>query len=155
LIRRFAEGDREVLADITALAFDGVSIDQNIERIFGPIAGTGWQWRKKSQIENDIAANPDGILVYEEDGRVLGYITTRVDMRTRIGWIPNMAVHPARQGRGIGKQLLQAALAYLRQRGMEYARIETLEQNTVGLRFYPSMGFKEVARQIHYIKRLE
>ncbi len=35
--------------------------------------------------------------------------------------------------------------------GMEYARIETLEQNAVGQHFYPKLGFKEVSRQILYM----
>ena len=33
-------------------------------------------------------------------------------------------------------------------------RIETLAHNAVGQHFYPSMGFEEVARQIHYVKPL-
>ena len=43
------------------------------------------------------------------------------------------------------------AMEYFKAEGMEYVRIETLDQNPVGQRFYPSYGFKEVARQIHYI----
>ena len=45
-------------------------------------------------------------------------------------------------------------LAYLRGQGMEAAKIETLAQNAVGSQFYPSVGFREVARQIHYLMRL-
>ena len=37
---------------------------------------------------------------------------------------------------------------------MLYARIETLEQNTRCLAFYPSMGFQEIGRQVHYIMPL-
>ena len=49
---------------------------------------------------------------------------------------------------------MQAALDYLRASGMRYAKIETLEQNRKGQAFYPSVGFQEVARQIHYLMRL-
>jgi hypothetical protein len=35
------------------------------------------------------------------------------------------------------------------------AKIETLDQNPVGQALYPSLGFKEVARQIHYAMRLD
>ena len=33
---------------------------------------------------------------------------------------------------------------------MTVAKIETLEQNPIGRHLYPSVGFIEVARQIHY-----
>jgi hypothetical protein len=33
---------------------------------------------------------------------------------------------------------------------MKLAKIETLMQNDIGSSFYPSVGFEEVARQIHY-----
>ena len=48
----------------------------------------------------------------------------------------------------------EAALAYLRARGMTCVRIETLEQNTRCTTFYPSLGFQDIAHQIHYIKQL-
>ncbi|MBI2505616.1 MAG: hypothetical protein HYW07_20580, partial [Candidatus Latescibacteria bacterium] len=46
------------------------------------------------------------------------------------------------------------ALDYLHRQGMEAVKIETLAQNAIGSLFYPSMGFREVARQIHYLMRL-
>ena len=85
---------------------------------------------------------------------IAGYITTRINRSTQIGGIPNLAVLPQFQRRGIGRQLIEKALEYLRAEGMLYARIETLEQNPVGTSFYPAMGFTEIARQIHYIQPL-
>lgn len=154
MIRPFRESDRQALKDITAICFDGVSIDQNIEKQFGMIAGRTWQWRKVRHIDADADANPSGIFVAEENGSVIGYITTRLDHDSKIGWIPNMAVLPGYQGRGMGKQLMQTALDYLRVSGMEYAKIETLDQNAIGSTFYPKTGFVEIARQIHYVMPL-
>ena len=155
MIRTFRPTDREALLAITALAFDGVSIDQNIEARYGLIQGVAWQQRKARHIEADIQANPNGIFVFESEGRVVGYITCRVELRAGIGAIPNLAVHPDHQGRGIGKQLIEAALAYLKSLGLKFARIETLEQNRRGAGFYPRMGFREIAWQIHYIRPLD
>ena len=153
-IRRFREEDRERLKEITREAFDGVSIDQNIERLFGVIAGMRWYERKWRDIDADCDANPEGVFVAEADGEVVGYITTRIDRQTRIGRIMNFAVSPRHQRKGIGSKLLERALEYLREEGMEFVRIETLEQNEVCKRFYPKLGFREVARQIHYIMPL-
>ncbi|MBM4032872.1 MAG: GNAT family N-acetyltransferase [Planctomycetes bacterium] len=155
MIRPFRPSDRETLIQITTLAFDGVSIDQNIESLYGVVGGVGWQPRKASHIEADIQANPSGIFVFEHHGAILGFITCRPDRRTRIGAIPNLAVHPDHQGKGVGKQLIQAALNYLRAHGMHLVRIETLEQNRRCVALYPKMGFREVARQIHYVRPLD
>lgn len=155
MIRPFRPDDLERLKEITAVCFEGVSIDRNIEERFGLVGGRDWRFRKLRHIDADVAgASRRGVFVFEEAGQVVGYISTRLDAATRIGHIPNMAVQPARQGRGIGRRLMDHALAFLRAEGMEAVRIETLEQNPIGSRFYPEMGFHEVARQIHYLMRL-
>jgi len=154
-IRPFAEADRGILKKITAVCYDGVSIDQNIEKLFGLLAGKGWTYRKQRQLEEDISAHPDGIFIAEIDNSVVGYISTRVDHETNIGRIMNFAVLPAQQKKGIGKVLMDRAMTHLKSEGMEYVRIETLEQNAAGRHFYPRLGFREVARQIHYIRRTD
>ena len=155
MIRPYRADDFGTLLTITKLAFDGVSIDQNIERLCGVIGGVGWEERKGSHFEADVAAHPAGILVCELDGEVVGYISCRFHRRTRIGSIPNLAVHPDHQGKGVGRQLVAAAFDYLRGVGMQYVRIETLEQNERCCAWYPALGFREVARQIHYIRPLD
>jgi len=155
MIRKYRESDRDSLMEITITCFPKVSIDRNIEDRFGTVGGKDWTWRKKRQIEADIEACPEGILVAEMDGNVVGYITCRLDAASKVGHISNMAVLPTYQGRGLGKQLMQAALDHFRKEGMKLARIETLEQNEVGSSFYPKAGFVEVARQIHYAMPLK
>lgn len=154
IIRRYEEADREPIKAITAMCFAGVSIDYGIETKYGLIGGKDWRWRKARQIDDDIAADAEGIFVAVENGAVVGYVTSRVDHDSKIGWIPNLAVLPEYQQHGLGKALIEAALAYMTGAGMLYARIETLAHNAVGQHFYPSMGFEEVARQIHYIMPL-
>jgi ribosomal protein S18 acetylase RimI-like enzyme len=150
-IRRFRPSDLETLKTITAICFDGVCVDQNIEQLYGLIHGRDWRFRKKRHIDDDAEINAAGIIVAEVDGQIVGYVSTRVDPASRIGGIPNFAVLPAFQQRGIGRRLLEEAVAYLAAEGMTYARIETLDQNDIGAHFYPDFGFQEVARQIHYI----
>ncbi|HIE44061.1 MAG TPA: GNAT family N-acetyltransferase [Candidatus Omnitrophica bacterium] len=153
-IRRYRHSDRDALMEITIKAFDGVSIDQNIEKKFGIIGNLPWQEKKKRHIEQDIRSNPGGIWIAELEGEVVGYITTQLDYRIRIGYIPNLAVKKGFRGKGIGKKLFSTAFNYLKKCGMEYVRIETLEQNIVASKFYPKKGFEEIGRQIHYIRPL-
>lgn len=154
MIRNYKPSDLQTLRQITAICFEKVSIDKNIEDRFGRIGDMDWKERKMSHIDDDTEVNPDGVFVAEVDGEIAGYITTRINHATRIGGIPNLAVLPQFQRRGIGRQLIEKALAYLQSEGMLYARIETLEQNPIGASFYPTMGFTEIARQIHYIQPL-
>lgn len=46
------------------------------------------------------------------------------------------------------------ALDYFRREGMGFAMIETMDNNPVGQHLYPSCGFVETCRQIHFAKRL-
>ena len=155
MIRTYCLTDLARIKEITAICFEGVSIDRNIEEAFGVLGGKDWRWRKLRHLDADTAeANAMGVFVYEEGEQLVGYITCRLDAESKIGWIPNMAVIPEYQGRGIGRQLMDYAFGYFRDAGMEVAKIETLDQNPVGQVFYPSMGFEEVARQIHYAKKL-
>ena len=150
MIRKYEPRDLEQIKDITVICFEGVSIDHNIEKNFGQFAETNWKARKAAHMDDAVAANSDGIFVYEDEGSVIGYITTRLFRDALIGQIPNISVLPGHQGKGIGKALMQAAFDYFEEQGMMVAKIETLDQNDIGQSFYPSAGFKEVARQIHY-----
>ena len=154
-IRPYCDADREKLAQITVICFQRVSIDQNIERMFGTVGGTTWEQRKAAQVYEDLDLHPDGVFVATCDNLPIGYITAWPNPGTRVGWIPNLAVLPEHQQKGLGQRLIQAALDYFRSEGMAAARIETLEQNPVGQHFYPKMGFCEVARQIHYVCLLD
>jgi ribosomal protein S18 acetylase RimI-like enzyme len=154
-IRPFRPQDLPRLQEITAQTFGPVSIDRNMERLLGPFGHGDWSTRKVAAIADDCGAQPDGVFVAEdESGEVIGYVTTRLNPTSRIGWIPNLAVDPGQQGKGLGRALLLHAIDFFRRSGMQVAKIETLEQNPVGQKLYPSLGFQEVARQVHYAMRL-
>jgi ribosomal protein S18 acetylase RimI-like enzyme len=154
-IRKYQLSDLDTIKQITILCFDGVSMDQNLEERFGLINDRDWRFRKARHIDLDVATNADGIFVAEVDGQVVGYVTTRVDPVTSVGGIPNFGVLERYRNQGIGRRLLETAIAYLRSEGMQLARIETLEQNPIGQHLYPSVGFQEFARQIHYVMPLD
>ena len=155
-IRAFREVDLPRLQEITADTFGPVSIDKNMETLLGSFGSGDWKSRKVAAIAEDCRIQPDGVFVaVGEDGVVIGYVTTRLNRTSGIGWIPNLAVDPAHQGKGLGRALLERAIEFLRESGMDVAKIETLEQNPIGQTLYPSLGFQEVARQIHFAMRLD
>lgn len=153
-IRLYQSSDLDELKRMTVEGFEGIAIDQNVERELGIMGERDWRWRKARHVDDDIAANPDGVFVAEEEGKVLGYISTRLDGEASKGRIPNLAVDKTAQGRGIGRQLIEHALDYFRREGMAFAMIETMVNNPVGQHLYPSCGFVEAGRQIHYAVKL-
>jgi len=151
-IRSFRESDRPVVHELTIAAFEGVSIDHNIDLRLGSIAGRDWRWRKANDVDRDIDLLGAELAVAEDDqsGAVVGYVTMQCDIEAQVGWIHNLVVGKEARGHGLGRRLLEHALSYFRTAGMTVAKIETLEQNSIGRHLYPSLGFIEVARQVHY-----
>jgi ribosomal protein S18 acetylase RimI-like enzyme len=149
-IRAFRPSDLPRLREMTAEAFDGVSIDQGIEQAFGAINGRDWQWRKMRHVDDDVARDDAGLFVAEADaGKIIGFISTWCDTDAGIGHIPNVVVAAGHRGQGLGRALIEHALHHFRNSGLTHAKIETLVQNEVGQSLYTSIGFREVARQIH------
>ena len=150
VIRPYQPGDLEALRRITVESFDGVSFDQLVESKFGILHGHDWRWRKARHIDDDVNSNAAGTFVAEADGQVVGYITTHLDRGAGKARIPNLAITAEARGQGLGRRLIQRALDYLRREGAAYAMIETMAGNEVGEHLYPSCGFVEIGRQIHF-----
>lgn len=153
-IRLYQPDDLEAIKRLTVEAFGGVTLEQNVEDALGVLRGHDWRWRKARHVDEDVAANPAGTFVAEADGRVVGYVSTRVDRESGKGRIPNLAVAADFRGHGLGRRLIEHALDYFRREGLDYAMIETMAQNEVGRHLYPACGFVEVARQVHFARKL-
>ncbi len=153
-IRPCQPDDLDAIKRLTVEAFDSVTLEQNVEAALGVLRGHDWRWRKSRHVDEDVTANSAGIFVAEAQGRVVGYVTTRVDRETGKGRIPNLAVVSAFRGHGLGRRLIEHALDYFRREGLAYAMIETMAQNQAGQHLYPACGFVEVARQVHFARRL-
>jgi ribosomal protein S18 acetylase RimI-like enzyme len=153
-IRVAREGDVDAIKALTVESFEGVTLEENVEEALGLLRQHDWRWRKARHIEEDFVANAAGIFVAEQSGKVVGYITTRIDRESGKGRIPNLAVASSHRGQGVGRSLIEHALEYFRSEKLEYAVIETMAQNEAGNRLYPSCGFVEVARQVHFARRL-
>jgi ribosomal protein S18 acetylase RimI-like enzyme len=148
-LRPYQPGDLEAMKQLTVEAFDGVTLEQNIEEHLGEVGGHDWRWRKARHLDED-----GGIFIAEAAGTLVGYITTQVDREAGKGRIPNLAVAAEFRGHGLGRELIEHALEYFREQGLAYAVIETMAQNVAGNHVYPACGFVEVARQVHFARRL-
>lgn len=154
IVRPYRRSDRSDVLQITRETFDDVSLEAIIEKHFGEINDTDWAERKCSGIDSDLTYYAKSTFVAEFEHRVVAFVTTRLYHKYRIGHIANLAVKVEFQGRGIGRALVEHSLRFFRDAGMQHARIETMDNNEKGQKFYPSMGFKEIGRQIFYFRDL-
>lgn len=154
LIRPYRESDLPHLRRITVESFGSVALEQMLEHKFGIWGGRDWKARKAGHIDDDVAACAEGCFVAERGGEILGYITMRIDRANLRGRIPNMAVVESARGLGLGRRLIQHALDFMRDEGLKLAQIETMASNAIGQHLYPSCGFEEVGRQVHYAMKL-
>ena len=73
------------------------------------------------------------------DGAPVGFALLGV--RGREGWIGGMGVVPEARRRGLGRALMEAAIAAARRRGVHRLRLEVLEQNEPAVQLYRQLGF--------------
>jgi ribosomal protein S18 acetylase RimI-like enzyme len=79
---------------------------------------------------------PQGCLVWQESGAVLGYLTSI--RYGKSGWIGNLLVHPGARRQGVGRGLMERAVAALLKSGVETVWL-TASQQGAGL--YQKIGF--------------
>ena len=88
------------------------------------------------------------VLVAERDGEVLGYTYAGVEgwdymsLRGPAGVLYDIVVDPAHRGHGVGRALLDAALAALKARGAPRVVLSTAEQNEAAQRLFARAGFR-------------
>jgi ribosomal protein S18 acetylase RimI-like enzyme len=87
----------------------------------------------------------DAVLVAVEDGEVAGYVrlgrASRFASSDHVVTINGIDVDPARQRRGIGRALIDAAIAEARRRGARRITLRVFSPNTGARRLYESAGF--------------
>lgn len=88
---------------------------------------------------------PELYQVAELDGVVSGYVDLHQDIpipsHAHVRQIGGLAVAPAAQGKGVGGQLLEAAVNVARQQGATKVTLRVLGHNTGARRLYERRGF--------------
>jgi len=91
----------------------------------------------RADFERLLALAPQGCFAAEEDGRVVGVMTTTT--YDHLAFLGAVIVSPECRGQGVGRLLMQAALLHLASRGVETVRLNAY-MNVV--KFYERLGFQ-------------
>jgi GNAT superfamily N-acetyltransferase len=87
------------------------------------------------------------VLVAEMDGCVIGMVSVQILISTAeggpVGLLEDMVINAQHRGRGWGRQLLQAAVAWCRERGLSRVQLLADRGNQPALDFYRQQGWQE------------
>ncbi len=82
----------------------------------------------------------------DESGQIIGSVMVGHDGHR--GWLYYVASTPHSRGSGIGRQMVQAAEEWLRQKGVVKAQLLVRETNTKVVSFYEHLGFEVAPRVV-------
>jgi GNAT superfamily N-acetyltransferase len=112
------------------------------EWLFAPPGSVPPRWdaeRARAAIASAIEDPSAAVLVAEHRGELLG-LTAYLDMNSvRFGprcWVEDLAVSPDHRSQGVGKDLLDAAKDWARQRGATHLELDSGEARADAHRFY-------------------
>lgn len=85
----------------------------------------------------------NGIFVLDDEGVVAGFVwvVIRMDLQGAFGSIDQVYLLPEYRRKGLGRELMRAAERFLRERGVEYARLYVTENNRDAVALYRATGY--------------
>jgi GNAT superfamily N-acetyltransferase len=110
----------------------------------GAQAARGYANFLESQLDDDEAL----VLVAERDARIIGYVYAGLEpmswkeLRGPAAFIHDVMIEEEAQGSGAGSALVDAAIAWARERGAARVMLWTAERNTKAQRLFERTGFR-------------
>jgi GNAT superfamily N-acetyltransferase len=143
-LRRALRSDRGAVLHLDGVAFDPAwALDA--DGIAEALAATP---RARFRVIDRVDDGREDDLV---DGDLVGYsICGRAG---RIGYLQRLAVHPARQGEGLGRALVVDSLNWLHRRGGRLVMVNTQQTNTRALDLYRRLGFRTEPSELTVLTR--
>jgi GNAT superfamily N-acetyltransferase len=113
------------------------------EWLFAPPGSVPPRWdpeRARAAIADAIADESAAVLVGEHRGDLLGLCTAYLELNSvRFGprcWVEDLAVSPSQRSQGVGKDLLNAAKDWARERGATHLELDSGDTRVDAHRFY-------------------
>lgn len=127
----------------TATGADAAEVVRCYDWLFAPPGAVPPVWDADAALERlraVIAGPASTVLLAEQDGRVVGFCTVALDLRSvRFGqraWVEDLAVAEGARSGGVGKALLDAAKAWAREQGASHLELDSGDARVDAHRFY-------------------
>lgn len=89
-------------------------------------------------------ATPQSIMLWSDDGPAFSVI----GIANEIGYLQRIAVHPDRQGAGLGRTLVRGSMGWARRNGARTMMLNTQPENDRAAALYRSEGFRELPSRL-------
>ncbi len=131
-VRPMTPDDVEAVREVGQIAWSDLAMHD---------IGRKFRYPKRSEkiIDAYMWMEPQGCLVAEDDGKIIGSAFCHV--WGRVGWIGPLEVLPTHQDAGVGKTLLRDCERYLEGRGCKVLGLETMSHIPKHIHFYMSSGY--------------
>jgi ribosomal protein S18 acetylase RimI-like enzyme len=144
-VRPATQGDLQVLGRLGAsLMRAHHAYDRNRFMAPGTHPEQGYARFLGSQLDQPGVA----IFVAEDDGGIAGYVYAGVEpiswkeLRDECGYVHDLVVDESRRGRSVGTALMEAALAWMTERGLPRVVLWTAQRNETAQRLFDRLGFR-------------
>ena len=129
----------------TNVAHAAAAMEHCFQGYIVPVRTTPESWERRFRGEH---LDPFASRVYERDGSAVAVLfICRRGWTSRVG---GMAVAPEARRTGLGRRVMQDAVADARARGDHALLLEVIEQNTPAVKLYRSLGFRMARRLVGY-----
>jgi len=151
VIRKAERRDIEILGRLGAVMIR-VHHDFDPKRFLAPMEGTerGYGAFLVSQIDSQDSC----VFVAEDDGAVVGYVFAALEpmswmeLRGAGGVVHDVLVAEPARGKGIGMQLMEAAISWLHEHGAPQVVLMTAAKNAKAHTLFQRLGFRDTMTEM-------
>ena len=144
-IRRATEADLPALGRLGALLLRAHhQFDSRRFMAPGTDPEEGYAWFLGTQLRDEDVV----VLVAERHGAIVGYVYAGLEpqswkeLREACGFVHDIVVDESARRAGVASALMEAAMAWLRDRGAPRVVLWSAQQNDRGQRFFERLGFR-------------
>ncbi|HEY8549993.1 MAG TPA: GNAT family N-acetyltransferase [Vicinamibacterales bacterium] len=145
VIRRAVDADLPALGRLGALLLrTHYTFDERRFMAPGSHPEQGYAWFLGTQLRDPDVA----VFVADHYGEVTGYVYAGIEpqswkeLREEAGFIHDVVVDERDRGHGIATRLMEAAMAWLKERGMPRVLLWTAHPNVAAQRLFSKLGFR-------------
>jgi ribosomal protein S18 acetylase RimI-like enzyme len=133
-------------------SFEPITWFKKLDARIGPLNGRDWRARWQSRMVRIFET--ETVLVGESGGELAAMSAGTLDREHALAYIDLLAVDRRFQGHGFGREMLRGMMSHMQDLGAQYVHLDCLTDNDTANALYRAEGFEEVARQIHWFRKI-